>query len=96
MAVVKVVEKTGEIDGKPINWNVLAITGYMHDDYQTLELKLSKTEAMLARLLLNSEGDVPTTNSGPANAEEKEAFGENIKKQKTILDDDDDESEGWL
>lgn len=96
MAVVKVEEKTGEIDGKPIKWNVLAITGYMDDDFQTLELKLSKTEAMLARLLLNSKGDAPTPNSRTANADEQEAFGDNIKKEKTILDDDDDASEGWL
>lgn len=94
MAVVKVETKNGDIDGKPITWNVLAITGYMDDDFQTLELKLTKTEAMLARILLNSKGDAPTTNSQTANADEQEAFNENIKK--TILDDDDNADEGWL
>jgi hypothetical protein len=64
MAVTKVLEKNSEIDGKPIKWQVLAITGYIGGDFQTLELKLTKTEAMLAGLLLNSSEELSVVNGG--------------------------------
>lgn len=78
-AQVKTVTKTAEIDGKPINWSVLTITGYIGGDFQTLELKLSKTEKMLADILLANTEEQPTQNSRPANAEEQETF---LKEQK--------------
>jgi hypothetical protein len=64
MAVTKVLNKKSEIDGKPIEWFVLAITGYISGDFQTLELKLTKTEAMLANLLLNSSEELSVVNGG--------------------------------
>lgn len=55
MANVQVLEKKAEIDGRPVNWKVLGITGYINGEFQTLEVKLNKTEAMLANMLLKSD-----------------------------------------
>lgn len=95
-ASIKVVNKTGEIDGKPITWNVLAITSFIGGDFQTLELKLNKTEALLANMLLGSNEEKPETVARHSTDEEKEAFNQKTerKKDKTILDED--ESEDWL
>jgi len=62
MAHVNVLLKKSEIDGKPIEWNVLQVTGTLDGLAHTLELKLSKTEAMLAKILLTSEEN-PTTST---------------------------------
>ena len=62
MSYVTVETKHSEIDGKPISWNVLQIGGTIDGITNTLELKLSKTEAMLARLLLNSNESLQTVN----------------------------------
>lgn len=70
MAVTKVVRKTAEIDGKPIKWNVLAITGYLGGDFQTLEIKLDNNQAMLAGMLLDSTENVPEQTSRKANDDE--------------------------
>lgn len=85
-AVVKVVEKNSEIDGKPIKWQVLSIIGFLSGDYQTLELKLTKTEAMLAKLLLSSDESKPVVETRKSNEDEQPT----INKTKTILDDDED------
>lgn len=90
MPVIKVVKKNSEIDGKPIEWNVLAITGYLGGDYQTLELKLSKTEAMLANMLLETSDKAPETTSRPANSEEKDGFLKQQKNTDSLLDDEDE------
>lgn len=60
MGYVTVTPKTGEIDGKPIKWQVLSISGSIDGIENTLELKLNKTEAMLAKLLLNSDEQLKT------------------------------------
>jgi len=92
MSVVKVVSKSSEIDGKPIVWSVLSITGYMQDDFQTLELKLSKTEAMLAKLLLATEGSTPSVEARRSTDEEKDGFFKKNSRSdddKFNLDEDD-------
>lgn len=76
MGKVQVVEKTGEIEGKPIKWNVLSIQGFMSGELHTLELKLMKTEATLARMLLGSNesgGEVKTKEGGEVDVTKKEA-----------------------
>lgn len=73
MTNVSVVEKNAEIDGKPIRWTVLAIVGSIGGETQTLELKVNKTEAMLAKLLLNSKEEI-TTSSRRASGEELDEF----------------------
>lgn len=83
MAVVKVVHKEAVIDDKPIKWNVLAITGYLGGDFQTLELKLSKTEAMLAGMLLNSDEEKPTVVTRKATEGEK--VNVTVKKDDDLL-----------
>jgi len=85
MAVTQVVVKNSEIDGKPITWNVLAITGFIGGEFQTLELKLSKTEALLANMILKSS-EAPNTVARKSTAEENEEF---LNHQK------DDEEEDW-
>lgn len=67
MARVNVLEKTGEIDGKPIKWNVLQVTGSLDGLAHTLELKLSKTEAMLAKILLTSDENLEVTTPSYSN-----------------------------
>lgn len=79
MAVIKVEKKNAEIDGKPITWNVLSITSYLAGDYQTLEVKLDRTQAMLAGMLLESDETAGTTESRSANKDEKAEFNKGIK-----------------
>lgn len=55
MSSVSVVTKTGNIDGKAITWTVLAIKGVIDGEENTLEIKLLKTEAMLAKILLGQQ-----------------------------------------
>lgn len=74
MKNVQVIQKSGEIDGKPINWQVLAITGTIDGMPNTLELKLNKTEAMLAKILL---GQTVVQNS---NDDEIDNFLNNLPK----------------
>jgi len=88
-ASVKVIVKNSDIDGKPITWNVLAITSYIGGDFQTLELKLTKTEALLANMLLGSNEEKPSTIVRKATDEE----APKVTKNKTILDEDDEETE---
>jgi len=85
MAVVKVEKKSAEIDGRPITWNVLSITGYLAGDFQTLEVKLDRTQAMLAGMLLASDENAPTVHSG--------GKGEKIdvKRKSSTADDDMDD-----
>lgn len=78
-AVVKVVKKESEIDGKPISWNVLDITGYLAGNYQTLEIKLDRTQAMLAGMLLESDEAPGQSESRGATKDEKNEFGKGIK-----------------
>lgn len=78
MALVQVITKNSEIDGKPITWKILAIAGTIEGETNTLELKLSKNEAILANLLLNSSSDVSTATHRATDAEQL-AFQNNIK-----------------
>lgn len=67
MALVQVLEKTGDIDGKFIKWQVLSITGYLEGLPYTLEVKVDKTQAMLAKMLLSTKEtslDVKVTTGG--------------------------------
>lgn len=83
MSKVYVTDKSGEIDGKPIKWVVLSISGTISGVTQTLELKMNKTEAMLARILLASNEDLkvyPSTEHGDVN----------VSKKINVKSDDDD------
>jgi len=60
MATVQIIKKTSEIDGKPIEWSVLQIIASVNGEILTLELKTSKTEALMARMLLNSTEQLKT------------------------------------
>lgn len=89
MATVQVTAKTGNIDGQTINWNVLSIVGYAGGEIQTLELKLNKTEAMLARILLSGDEEKPTQSSRQANEAEIQTHLEGVTRTQDTEDDDD-------
>lgn len=91
MAKVQVTSKQADIDGKPIQWNVLSIIGYAGGELQTLELKLSKTEAMLARILLSNDEEKPVEHTRKSNLDERKQFNENIKRESKLNLDSDDE-----
>jgi len=86
-AVVRVEKKSAEIDGKPITWNVLQIIGYLGGDFQTLELKMSKTEAMLAGMLLAADEEVTSHRASKDEGSKIEV------KRRSISDDIEDELE---
>ena len=67
MSNVAVIEKTGEIDGKPIKWSVLAISGTLDGQPYTLEIKankiVTKNDLIFAKILL---GNSITSNANNA------------------------------
>lgn len=98
MAVVSVIKQSFDDPqtGKPINYERLAIMGYIDGQEYTLELKLTPAELLSAKMLLNSGvdslGDITWRKS---NANEMPT----IKKKKedsytNILEDDDEGDEG--
>ena len=90
MAHVNVLLRKGEIDGKAIEWQVLQVTGTLDGLSHTLELKLSKTEAMLARILLASSENL-TVDAVPYN-------GENVpvgSKKITVIDESETDELGF-
>lgn len=87
MAKVTVIDKQGEIDGRPIKWTVLSIIGSLDGKTHTLELKLNKTESMLARILLDSKENLSVVNGGQ---------GGNVNVTKIPVKSDDDEMDDFL
>ena len=73
MATVQIVKKSSEIDGKPIEWSVLQIIASVNGETLTLELKTSKTEALMARMLLASNEQIKTE-ARKASEDELDAF----------------------
>ena len=74
-------------DGKTVPYKRLTITGYIGGEIQTLELKLSPTELLLAGMLLKS------TEEKPVQSVRKATEDESPKAQHahtSILDDDED------
>lgn len=63
-------EKTGEI----LPYERLCIGGYVEGVYQTLELKLEKTELLLVKIILASKGEKDEIYTGSATDEQKEEF----------------------
>lgn len=74
MTTVNVREKNAEIDGKPIKWFVLAISGTLDGIEHTLEIKLSRTEKMLADILLKSKENLQTVVKGKISVQDEQDF----------------------
>lgn len=89
-AQVTVIHKESKIDGQPIEWNVLAITAYIDGDFQTLEIKLNKTETLLTKILLGSDEEKPEQTSHKSTEQEQTEFNKKttVKKAKNILEED--------
>lgn len=95
MAQVSVIEQSFEgEDGKPVKYKRLAITGIIDGELHTLELKLSKSELLLAEILLSSKEERPTTQTRKATAEE--AAGVAIAKTPVESQSDSGEAKSWL
>jgi len=65
--------------GLPVTYERLAITGYVGGEIQTLEIKLEKSELMLAKILLSSNEQAPTTSVHKATEDELDDFIVNVK-----------------
>jgi len=63
MAHVQIIKKTfnNEATGQAVDYERLAITGIIGGSVQTLEIKLEKTELMLAKMLLDSKEKLDTS-----------------------------------
>jgi hypothetical protein len=59
MALVQIAKRTfnDEKTGKNVEYERLCIIGYLDGVTHTLEVKLEKSELMLAKILLNSKGE---------------------------------------
>jgi len=85
MAQVKIITKEFTDDqGKVVQYERLAIIGYVSGEIHTLELKLNSSETLLAKMLLSSNEEKPTV------VTTKGGQVEVTKTTKTILDDDDE------
>ena len=76
MAVVKIVqhEFTDRETNKITPYERLAIIGYVGGEIHTLELRLEKSELLLAKMLLTSKEEEPETTSRKANELEIDDF----------------------
>jgi len=82
MAVVKIIEHQFQNEaGQPVKYERLAIIGYVSGEVHTLELKLEKSEILLAKMLLNSEEEKPLSVISSPSPEEKAAFDENVNRK---------------
>ena len=98
MAVVKVVqmEPFPDANGKMVNYKRLCIMGVLEGQIRTLEVKLEKSDLILAEILLASTESQPTVVKGSMNEDEKQAFQDSIEKKKTILDEDEPTGTGMF
>lgn len=93
MATVKILKQQFTNDkGELIDYERLAIIGYVSGELHTLELKLSSSELMLAKMLLSSNEEKPSTQTRHASEDEKKAFDANTKRAEEI----EEPSEDWL
>lgn len=91
MAVVQVIKETfiPEDGGKPVNYERLAIMGYIDGIEHTLKLKLSPAELLTAKILLNSGRDsVGDISYRKADDSEKPTIKREKERYTNILDDD--------
>lgn len=91
MALVQVIKETfiPEEGGKPINYERLAIMGYIDGTEYTLKLKLSPAELLTAKMLLNSGRDSGGDISyRKADDSEKPTIKRKEDSYTSILDDD--------
>lgn len=63
-----------EKTGNPVNYERLQITGWLDGVQHTLELKLEKSELLLAKILLSSQESAPETSVRKPTEEEIDAF----------------------
>lgn len=75
-----------------MDYERLAIIGFVSGEIQTLELKLSKAEMLLAKILLSSNEEAPTTVTRHATAEEAAS----LAISKTPTETQSDEAKSWL
>jgi len=82
MAHVEIIKKTfnNEATGQIVEYERLAIIGSIGGVTQTLEIKLEKTELMLAKMLLNSTEKIEIS-VRTANKDEIDAFLDDIEKK---------------
>lgn len=76
MAKVAVIKKQFTDDGTGVitPYERLSIAGYVNGEYQSLELKLSKAEMLLAKIILSSKEEEPVVNSHNVTDEEEDEF----------------------
>lgn len=98
MAITKVMQMEPFLNdkGEQVNYERLCISGYIGGEIHTLEIKLEKSELLLAKMLLSSSEEKPKENVRKANSEEIAEHSSKVKRNKTILEDDDDDEEGGL
>lgn len=91
MATVKVITQQFTNDnGEQIPYKRLCITGYLGGEIQTLELKLSKSDLLLAELLLTSNEEKPTVDTRKATEDEQPSVTRN-ENNKLDLDAEDED-----
>lgn len=96
MATVKVLQKNFVNEaGENVPYERLAIIGYVSGEIHTLELKLSSSELMLAKMLLSSNEEQPTTHSHSATEEEKANF-EAKNASIESAEESEDDGTSWL
>lgn len=76
-------------NGVPVNYERLSISGYVGGEVHTLELKLEKSELLLAKMLLTSNEEKPEQVARAATAEEKDFFNKQHTDDKIHLEEDD-------
>jgi hypothetical protein len=81
MSNVQVLDKTFIKDnGEAVKYKVVAITGYLDGLAHTLELKASKTELMLAEILLASTGKPAKSSMKKIDKDEEDDFLDAIER----------------
>lgn len=95
MAIVKIVDmEPFENDkGELVKYKRLCISGYLGGEVHTLEIKLEKSELLLAEILLSSKEEKPVTDSHRSTDEEQEEFQRGITREADERKASDDELE---
>lgn len=78
--------------GNQVKYKRLVITGYLNGNIETIELPISKEQAIIYKAMTS---DKPEIYSRKSTSDEKEAFAENniTKKSSTLFDNDDEEQD---
>jgi len=79
--------------GEEVNYQRLCISGYVGGELHTLEIKLEKSELLLAKMLLSSTENKPTTVARKSSEDELNTFLDenkhNSSDSKIDLENDD-------